>query len=339
MVGDAYGWSVDDATLVSRDAVRTWTFRADVAGGDPVFLKLRAAADPARLAVCAWLAEHGLRGVVAPLRTISGELSVVAAGLVVAAYPFIDGTLAGDAHLTDAQWSAYGAIVSGVHRTSLPSELEAALPVEQFQPEPLARLAVLDTIVGDAARRTHDVTARETVALWRAHRAEIEALATRTALLAGTLRARRPRDAGVLCHGDIHTYNVLIDRHAMLHVIDWDDLIIAPPERDLMFVLGSPIGGSRSEQDIKSFLEGYGSQRIDPQRLAYYHVEWALQDVVGYAADALSEASGSASRSVALGILRGLFDPGGEVDIGLRATPGLNGVRFQPAFSRPLEAS
>jgi len=36
---------------------------------------------------------------------------------------------------------------------------------------------------------------------------------------------------------DIHLWNLLIDdRTGALHVVDWDTLIFAPKERDLMFI-------------------------------------------------------------------------------------------------------
>jgi spectinomycin phosphotransferase len=84
-----------------------------------------------------------------------------------------------------------------------------------------------------------------------------------------------------------------------------------------MFVLGSPIGLAPGEREARLFLDGYGAVDVDPVRLAYYHAEWALQDVVGYAERVLSSDVGPESRAVALRIFLGLFDPNGEVEIAL----------------------
>jgi spectinomycin phosphotransferase len=42
----------------------------------------------------------------------------------------------------------------------------------------------------------------------------------------------------VLCHADLHTWNVLVDGDGRLWLVDWDEAILAPRERDLMFLVG-----------------------------------------------------------------------------------------------------
>ena len=42
----------------------------------------------------------------------------------------------------------------------------------------------------------------------------------------------------VLCHADLHAWNVLLDTDRQLWLVDWDETILAPKERDLMFVVG-----------------------------------------------------------------------------------------------------
>ena len=42
----------------------------------------------------------------------------------------------------------------------------------------------------------------------------------------------------VLCHTDIHGGNILISDNNELYIVDWDDPILAPKERDLMFIGG-----------------------------------------------------------------------------------------------------
>ena len=46
----------------------------------------------------------------------------------------------------------------------------------------------------------------------------------------------------VLCHTDLHTWNVLVDAGRRLWIVDWDEAVLAPPGRDLMFVVGGGIG-------------------------------------------------------------------------------------------------
>jgi spectinomycin phosphotransferase len=42
----------------------------------------------------------------------------------------------------------------------------------------------------------------------------------------------------VVCHGDPHLGNVLIGQDERVWLIDWDETVLAPSERDLMFILG-----------------------------------------------------------------------------------------------------
>ncbi len=42
----------------------------------------------------------------------------------------------------------------------------------------------------------------------------------------------------MLCHSDIHAGNVLMDRNNMIYIVDWDEPMMAPKERDLMFIGG-----------------------------------------------------------------------------------------------------
>lgn len=93
-----------------------------------------------------------------------------------------------------------------------------------------------------------------------------------------------------------------------------------------MFVLGSPIGLPRGEREIALFSKGYGSLDVDLERLAYYHAEWAVQDLVGYADETLSAVGGPASRAKAFTIFRSLFDVGDEVEVALRQSGSIDGL-------------
>ncbi|MFN8476730.1 MAG: phosphotransferase [Kouleothrix sp.] len=43
----------------------------------------------------------------------------------------------------------------------------------------------------------------------------------------------------VTCHGDLHAGNIFLGDDGQLHTVDWDTLIRAPKERDLMFIGGA----------------------------------------------------------------------------------------------------
>jgi spectinomycin phosphotransferase len=298
-----------------------WTFRANLRGGERLFLKVRRRIDPARLAACADLAGQGIDAVVAPLRTKTGEHSIAIDGLFLVAYRFLDARPAAEVGLTDDQWIEYGAMVGALHRATLPADIERALPHEAFRPSKIAGVERIETGLAEGRIRG------ELAAMWLAHAPEIRAITERTATLAGRLQSSL--EAGgppfVPCHGDVHTHNVVVEASGALRVVDWDELIMAPPERDLMFLFGSPIGLPRGDRELGLFRKGYGPIALDPDRLAYYHADWAIQDLVGYAEESIAEDASPESRAAAFAIFASLFDPGDEAEVALRQAPTAGG--------------
>ena len=62
-------------------------------------------------------------------------------------------------------------------------------------------------------------------------------LVQRAAYLAERLQGQPP--PLVLCHSDTHAWNLLIDRRGKVYIVDSDNPILAPKERDLMFIGGA----------------------------------------------------------------------------------------------------
>src|SRR5204862_121166 len=105
---------------------------------------------------------------------------------------------------------------------------------------------------------------------------------------------------------------------------DWDDTILAPRERDLMFVVGgisSRLVGPREEA---LFLQGYGAVAVDPLALAYYRYTWATSDIGAYGEQVCFRPDlGPATRREAVDRFRTVFAAGNIVSIALgTAIPG-----------------
>ncbi len=125
------------------------------------------------------------------------------------------------------------------------------------------------------------LTETQFAAFWQERREEIARITDRCEELGSLLRGNRgsllqkTSPLFIPCHADIHTANLLVDPQGGLHIVDWDQPILAPQERDLMFV----VGGHSPEE--AAFFQGYGEVAIDPLALAYYRLNgWCRSWVI-----------------------------------------------------------
>jgi spectinomycin phosphotransferase len=310
---DTYGLPVTaiDFLPIGNDS-SAWVYRVRADRGATYFLKVRkGAVNPPSVAIPRYLQDRGLDQVVAPIPTLARELWQRLDDFVLLLYPFIKGTNGMQLGLTADQWTAYGTILKRLHCTRLPPELLRQVRKETFIPPWSGVVRELGARI--AAGAYADPFQGELAAFWKSKGAEIAQLVERAEDL-GRLLQRKPQDF-VLCHTDIHTANLLIDAQGDLFVVDWDSPLLAPRERDLMFVIGGTVGdfviGDREEE---LFFRGYGATDVDWTALAYYHYEWAVQEIGDYGARVflLRDVGAETKADAVQGFLQ-LFQPGDVV--------------------------
>jgi spectinomycin phosphotransferase len=299
---------------VGEDA-RAWVYRVDTEHASTKYvLKVRASTESneAAFAVPRYLYESGVPHVVAPVRSTTQSLSVREGRFALTVYPFIEGSTGVDAGLSEQHWRALGCLVRQLHTSPLPSHLMEVLATEAYRPTEVELVRRVDRAV--SAVTFADPSAREVAAFWKSHRRKIETLVERTEELGPQVEELSlPL---VLCHADLHTWNVMIDRDGELWLVDWDEVIQAPKERDLMFFIDGIGADLIKPHETEWFFEGYGEVAVDPLALSYYRYAWAVQDVGGYGERVfLTPDIGEENRSHAARILLGLFDPDGTVEL------------------------
>jgi spectinomycin phosphotransferase len=239
----------------------------------------------------AYLADSGIAGIPEMVRTVEGGLwTFHGKKKRLTITPWIDGVRAAQTGLTGEQWAEYGVLLRRVHDSEPPQRLRDALPKHSHIDARTPALA-------------EEVRAR--LALNAPEDAELAAVWTEYEdLISHLLRGRPPEPSGprVVCHGDPHLGNVLVDDR--LHLIDWDDVILAPREQDLMFMLGG-MGdvGPTTPEHLEAFLAGYGPHLIDEEAVRYYRHVRALEDVIGWSHQALTGPDESYALQVTKGIL------------------------------------
>ncbi|MEV6269992.1 phosphotransferase [Kribbella sp. NPDC051936] len=241
--------------------------------------------------VAAFLADSGLPGVPEMIRTVEGGLWSVHAKKRLTITPWIDGPRAARTGLTDEQWSEYGALLRRVHDAEPPHRLRDALPKHSHID---ARTPALAAEVRTRLETPEGEVEEELAAVWKQYDHIIEDLLTN--------RPPAPTGPRVVCHGDPHLGNVLI--RDGLHLIDWDDVIFAPREQDLMFMLGgmADVGPTTTDQ-MDAFLAGYGPHTVDQEAVHYYRHVRAFEDVVGWSHQAITGPEEPYALQVTKGIL------------------------------------
>lgn len=307
-----YGIPVAALTFlpIGRDYA-AWAYRAQTADGDAFFLKVReGSARPAALAVPRYLRDRGLTEVVAPVPARSRALSVTVEDYTLILYPFVDGAMARDRGMDQRHWVTLGAVLRQIHASALAPDLLRLLRRETFVPA--GRDAVQRLEAHLAVHTPVDPIERELAAFWQARRTEIRTLVEQTELLGQRLRATNP--PLVLCHADIHTWNILIDTWGRLWIVDWDETFLAPKERDLMFVVGGIAAGLVQPHEEAWFRTGYGPATIDPLALAYYRYNWAVEEIGSFGEQVfLTPDTGEATKRDAAGLFSSVFAPGNIV--------------------------
>ncbi len=308
-----YGISITALTFLplGHDSA-TSVYRVHATDGATYFLKVRTGtrfSEPS-LVVPRYLHEQGVPHLIAPLPTITHALWISVNDFALSLYSFIDGRMAADVGLSDQDWVAFGAMMKQIHTSPLTPGLTQIVPRETFTPR---RRSVIDDLEAAIARGAFaNLAERELAAFWRARHAEIHKLVARADELGRRLRqASAPL---VLCHADMHTWNVLVDTAGQFWLVDWDETILALKERDLMFVVGGIGGGGFGPHQTACFLRGYGDTAIDQRALVYYRYAWAVQDLAAFGEEVFFLPDfGEETRRAAVHYFMGQFEPGGIV--------------------------
>ena len=221
------------------------------------------------------LAAQGLEFVLAPARTLAGDVVVPVAGGALSCTPWVDGAVVGDGALTDdATAAANVADLRRLHAAPVPVGIPRWRPL--VGADLSGRLAVLLAQAWDTG--PYGEPARTAVA---ARLAEIDDWTSRYLRLADGADDR----AWVATHGETHTANQLRTAEG-IRFVDWESLKLAPRERDLSTLVQA----------------GHGTDvDADPAMVELFDLEWRLSEIDEYAHWFAAPHSGTDDDRVAYG--------------------------------------
>lgn len=310
---NAYGLDIRQIDFLPLGAdTKTAVYCAAAEDGTRYFVKLRQGAFDETIAMLPRLLyDQGVRQTIPPLPARSGAMWATLGEFKLTVSPFIEGRSGFEVDLSEQQWVTLGRALRGLHTAVVSPALKSQIPHETYSPYWRDRVKAFQAYV--ETTRFDDPIAAGLAALMNAKRDVIGELVSRAEHLAGALQ--KQAHEFVLCHGDIHAGNVLIDPNGALYVVDWDTLVFAPKERDLMFI-GAGIGDVWNKaQEAALFYQGYGQTGVDPAALVYYRSERIVEDIAAYCQEILLGDVGEQDRVEGLRQLTGQFAPGSVIDI------------------------
>lgn len=315
---NAYGLRVMQIAFLPLGAdPNTAVYRAVTADSTAYFVKLRSGVfDELSVLLPKWFSEQGIAHIIPPLATQTGQLWATFGAYTVILYPFVEGRNGYEVTVTDRHWREFGTVLKQIHTAAVPSVLMQRLPQERYSAQGRESIKRVLAQIDDAVFT--DPVAVDLAAFLKGKRAAILDLVERAEQRAQALQASAP--PLIVCHSDIHAANLLIDANDMLYIVDWDNPILAPKERDLMFIGGGQFGNRRTAQEEESlFYQAYGQTQLDPVALAYYRYERIVQDIAIFCEQLLLSTEGGEDREQSLYYLKSNFLPNNTIEIAYRA--------------------
>jgi spectinomycin phosphotransferase len=267
-----------------------------------------------------YLNDQGITSVVAPVPTSSGALWTKVEEWTVILYPFIDGETNWTG-MTDEQWKEVGTIFQQIHQVRLPSFGFESLRKETFDPTEYVRWVCAFETQHAQARGPESESSCTLRSCWMAHQPTIHTVVTSLEKLAGVLQSRTL--PYVICHADLHPANLLRDHTGHVFVIDWDEVMFAPKERDFLFVKVSSTD-SEALPGPPAFFQGYGVAEIDWMALTYYRYERVIQDLIACAQEVFfRDDLGEGTKADSVQLFQAILTEGGEIDAAYQASAHL----------------
>jgi spectinomycin phosphotransferase len=312
---DHFGLHITHVTFLPLGYIHSAVYHLTATSGASYFLKLRRGNfKEISVTLPAFLHAQGIQQVIPPLPTTTHALSIYKQSFEWILYPFFAGMTGFEVALEKPQWIALGQSLKAIHTTPLPAALAEQIPQETYSP--IWRTRVRAFHQQAEQNQYDDPIAARFAAFWKTKRDEIHLIVERAEQLAQIVQTRAVKL--VICHSDLHGRNVLVGADGTLAIVDWDEPLLAPKERDLMFIGGGVGGIWNIDQEAQWFYQGYGQTEIDLTALSYYRYERIVADIAADAEQIFGMQGSVEEREKGLGLMN-QFLPNNVVDIAHRS--------------------
>lgn len=179
-------------------------------------------------------------------------------------YPFIEGNVIQEPN------TSFGEDLVG-EITDIMAKIHTTQPKTAIEHEKFTRNygSAFNLLEMDARK---GLLSQDVQALLNKHTSTIKSIIEKFEALGEKFRQQKPMF--VLTHGDITGLNLIRTKRG-LKLVDWDGACMAPPERDIMFIIDNP---HFSFEDYRKLTNG---SAYNPELKSYYSMHWALESIIG----------------------------------------------------------
>ena len=307
-----YGIDIHTTQLIQGGAdMNALGYKAD-SESNSYFIKIKYGDhDEINLSIIRLLHETGIKEIVFPIPTLETKLLQKLDHFKIIVYPFIHASNGFTQNLTEKQWIQLGKVLRQIHETPVPASIQHHLRKEMYSTK--WREIVRSFYNKIEFERSDDKITSDFKSFFNQNIDSIQQLVDSSEKLSKKIQPNVGRY--VLCHSDIHAGNVLVVNAELIYIIDWDEPMLAPKERDLMFIGGGVGNVWNKPHEINYFYEGYGQTNIDNTILSYYRHERIIEDIAIYGQDLLSREQNDQFRLESLKHFKSMFEPNDVVEI------------------------
>ena len=317
-----YGIKVARFTFLPLGAdLNASVYKAETHDQSSYFIKLkRGRHHDISATIIALLHDVGIQHIIPPIKTTLGKSIQYIDDFTLIVSPFVEGQDGFNRDLTDDQWITLGKAMKQIHEIDVPLSIQHMIRREDYSPK--WREAVRFLYAHIESEPSGDEIALKLIAFMKKHSATIHRLVDRATQLEKQIQDQLPQF--VLCHSDIHGGNVLMDGNDVIYMVDWDDPIMAPKKRDLMFIGGGVANVWNKPHEEKFFYKGYGKTEINMAILAYYRHERIVEDIAIYGQQLLlTSTDDQNNRTESYKHFIAQFEPQGVVEIAFKTDENL----------------
>ena len=310
-----YGFSIADIEkLNSGFDANTMVFKVSSTEQRDFFLKIRSKYfSESCINVPFWLSkEAGLANIIDPIETMDKKLYVKESSSYIMMYPYIIGKSGWDVTLTKEQFIEFGRFMYKLHSVKLPNDYLETIPMDKYNRKHIE--TVKKYLKNHKRQLSNDSIIMEFSTALEINQSAISEIIY---YLENTTN-EISREKICLCHGDINAGNLLFGKND-LYIVDWDTLVLASREKDLMYI-GGGIGNKwNNNDDIEYFYKGYGQEiEIDKNLIKYHRCKRIIQDIFYFVNEINDLKYGNERRNSVLKVFKSLFEAENVVEMALK---------------------